>query len=242
VLAALLPNVLATIYNFAYNLGEIVGKEEDAKLAFWITQGVVNSIIFPVAIAAFAIWTRPVARSLSSLESSDSDRQRARRRSLSLGHFAAGLSVAGWSLAGLAFPLGLWILVGDVTTRTLIHFFFSLLLCGLIAAAYPFFTVTFLATRVLYPALKPSPDSASASALERLSRQTWLYLLLAASVPMLAMTVLLYLGVSRSPLLALLGLGGLIGFALAFRMARSIQNDLAALQIVVSPNLDSLSK
>lgn len=242
VLAALIPNVVATIYNIAYNLREIVLNVEGAKAAFWITQGVINSIIFPVAIVAFVIWTRPVARALSSSVSSNQVRQVALRRSLSLGHFAAGLSVAGWSLAGIAFPFGLWVLVGDVPSRHMIHFFFSLLLCGLIAAAYPFFAVTRLAVRVLYPALKPTPDTASSMQLERLSRQAWLYLLLAASVPMLAMTVLLFLGVKESPLLALLGLGGLIGFALVFWMAKLIQNDLAALQNVVSPSLDPLSK
>ena len=152
------------------------------------------------------------------------------------------MSLIGWSIAGIAFPFGIWTLASDVPSSALLHFFLSLLLCGLIAAAYPFFTVTFLVARVLYPSLRPTNDVQSQLALERLSRQTWLYLLLAASVPMLAMTVLVFVGVQQSPLLALLGLGGLVGFVLAFWMAKSIQNDLASLIIATSPNLDALSK
>jgi serine/threonine protein kinase len=237
ILVGLSPNLLAAAYNLAYNYQEIIAHFPQAESAFWTTQTIVNTASFPIGIVLFALLIRPVAAGVRS-----GGDPIARRRCLNLGHYGAALSLAGWLLAGIAYPIALRFLSGSLPPTVLLHFWMSLVLCGLIAAAYPFFAVTFLSVRALYPhLLRSAIEDQTHADLERLSRLTWFYLLLAASVPMVAMTALVVVGVSHSPFLVILGISGLAGFALAFVLARAIQADLAALNFLASPNLDVLS-
>jgi hypothetical protein len=129
-------------------------------------------------------------------------------------------------LAGAALPASAYV-----------HFAVSLALCGLMAAAYPSFTVTFLSVRALYPALV-RPGAAPAEEIEELvglGRLQGLYLLLAASVPMLAVLLLALLGSANQLALAGLSAGGLLGFALAFWLYRLILSDLDALVQALGP-------
>ena len=76
------------------------------------------------------------------------------------------------------------------------HFVASLALCGMIAAAYPFFGVTCLAACSFYPVLVrlETMNRDDRQELYRLGRTAWLYLILAALVPTLAVLVLGFLG------------------------------------------------
>ena len=242
----LLPNLFAANYNFAYNYREIVANFQEAEPAFWTVQGVINATSYPIALALFYFLVRPVTRAWrKGPPLPRADAVRVQLRCLVLGHYAAAISLIGWVIAGFEYPIGLSIMMGDVPANILAHFFISLVLSGLIAAAYPFFTINFLVVRVLFPALRPGVDAEVRAALERIGRQSWYYLLLAVSVPMLAMTVLIFAGLGQSEgqttLLAILGIGGLAGFGLAFWLARAIQSDLEALLIVTSPTIDALS-
>ncbi|HKB06148.1 MAG TPA: serine/threonine-protein kinase [Gemmataceae bacterium] len=233
-LAALIPNLLAGAYNFEYNRNEIISHLPDAKSAFWLTQGVINAIAFPVGLVLVGWLTQPVARAMRG--SKTDDPQRVQDRCLSLGHWAAGLSIAEWGLAGLAYPISIRALTGHLPADMFVHFLMSLILCGLFAAAYPFFMVSFLAVRVFYPALPLATTEAGGPArLERLARQVWPYLLLTAAVPVLSLTIVVLAGPGNRVLLAIFGTGGLIGFAVAFWLARAIQEDLAALSGAMSP-------
>ena len=113
----------------------------------------------------------------------------------------------------------------------------SLLLGGLIAAAYPFFAVTYLWLRVLYPPLvQPASTTLEDVAwLERVGIFTWRYLLLAASLPMLVITLALW-GGSRHEraLLEALCLGSLVGLGLAFWLCRGLQRGLRILKQAVA--------
>ena len=77
-----------------------------------------------------------------------------------------------------------------------VHFVLSLAACGLIAAAYPYFLVTFLAVRVMYPALLGSaaPD---AEALRRVERELGRYRAAATAVPLVAVALLASRGASH---------------------------------------------
>jgi serine/threonine protein kinase len=238
----LLPNLFAALYNLAYNYREIVANWEGAESAFWTVQAIINSTSYPLGLVLFYLWLRPVTRALRQQGPLPIDEAlRVKLRCLKLGEYGVAISLIGWIIAGFAYPIGLTILLGDVPTKILLHFFISLVLSGLIAAGYPFFTLNFLIVRVLFPALRPGANPAVRAALNRLGRQTWFYLLLTASVPMLAMTVLVFAGVGQSTLLAILGIGGLAGFGVAFWLARAIQNDLEALAVALSPTIDGLA-
>lgn len=119
-----------------------------------------------------------------------------------------------------------------------------LALCGLIAAAYPFFGVSCLAVSSFYPALVriDSLTEADATNLQRLSRSSWLYLLLAATVPMLAVAILVLLGSQARFALGLLAVAGLAGFGLAFTQFRLLQADLLALRLLTTVPSESLEE
>ena len=60
---------------------------------------------------------------------------------LGIGRFIALLGIVEWLIAGLAYPLSLHLILGGLDAAKYAHFFGSLLVCGMIAAAYPFFSV-----------------------------------------------------------------------------------------------------
>jgi hypothetical protein len=116
-----------------------------------------------------------------------------------------------------------------------LHFMVSLVLCGLMAAAYPFLMITFLSVRVFYPPLfqAHAPGAEDLTGLERMGRLVWRYLLLAASVPMLAVAVLVLVGSNSQLALGVLSAGGLTGFGLAFWLSRLIEEDLGVLVDII---------
>jgi len=240
--AAVLPNLLAAIFNYFYNRVEIIEHLQNSQKAFEQIQATINAIAFPTGIFLVFWFTRPVAAALrlsddNSTSSSDA-LPRLRRKCLRLGHLAAGISLALWLVAAPAYPIALQMEVGSVPISAYVHFVASLTLCGLIAAAYPFFGVTCLSVCSFYPALVriESTTEEDREALIRLGRSTGLYLLLAASVPMLSVVILVIIGSQARFALGLLAAAGLAGFGLSFLAYRMLQSDLAALaQIAASP-------
>jgi serine/threonine protein kinase len=240
-LAAVVPNALLAVFNFAYNRHEIIDRLRGSAGPFWTVQLLINATAFPLALVLLALLTRPVAAGLRGLRRGQvppPERAAAlRRRCLRLGHYAALLGVADWLAAGLAYPVALSAYAGALPVSVYLHFVCSLGLCGLMAAAYPFFAITFLAVRALYPALaEPGTGGvAEAAQLERLSRLLPRYLALAASVPLLGVAVLVLAGSRNELALAVLSAGGLAGFGLAYGAFRLIQDGLAALRWALAP-------
>jgi hypothetical protein len=245
VLLGILPNGLAALFNFFYNWRMIVmplqerGVEQAERL-FLASATIVNSILFPLGLGLFVWLAWPASRVWRQLRSGASvppdTLETMRDRCLKLGHFAAIIGAALWAIVGPVYPA----MVGALAPLDYVYFIASLVMCGVIAATYPFLIVAWLCTRVLYlPLVQPgSATPADEAALERLGRWSWRYLLMAGTLPLLAIT----LGLSLSPLsgstghsalLGLLGLGGIGGFVLAIQLFRSIQRNLAVLQEVV---------
>ncbi len=244
--AAVLPNVLAAVFNYFYNRLEIIEHLQNSQRAFEQIQAAINAIAFPAGIFCVFWFTRPVAAALWAAGTRDQpspDGLRALRRScLRLGHLAAGISLALWLVAAPAYPIALQMEVGSVPLSAYVHFVASLTLCGLIAAAYPFFGVTCLAVCSFYPALVRLDSMAhdDVEPLFRLGRTSWLYLLLAATVPTLAVAILVIIGSQARFALGFLAIAGLAGFAVAFSLFRMLQSDLAALTQIAAPAGDLL--
>lgn len=243
VLAALLPNALAAVFNYHYNRIEIVEHLHGAGAQdfFWKTQMTINSIAFPLGLGIALALSRPVARAARHshrTEALDAETlQKLRTRCLRLGHYAAGISLALWLAAAPAYPIAISMGIESVSSEVYAHFFFSLALCGLIAAAYPFFGVACLSVCSFYPALVrlESMTRDDREALLRLGKASWFYLLLAASVPMLSVAILVSYKPQAQAALVLLALGALAGLGTAFAFFRTLQTDLAALTIVATP-------
>ncbi len=117
-----------------------------------------------------------------------------------------------------------------------LHFFGSLTLCGLIAAAYPFFLITFFSLRTLLPTLKPlqaEPEQMTKE-LRKLNRLSWGYLVSAASVPMLGVFALATMASQARYALGVMSACGLLGFGGILLLFRKLQSDIAALNNVLS--------
>ena len=241
VVGTVLPNAFAAIFNYYYNRREIIHHLQNSQKAFEQIQAVINAVAFPVGIALLIWFTRPVAAAVREVcrgRTLPADRlPRLRRSCLWLGHVAAGISLSLWLIAAPAYPIALQMEVGSVPVSAYVHFVASLTLCGLIAAAYPFFVVSSLSVCSFYPPLVrvETMSHEDVDPLVRLGRASGGYLLLAASVPMLSVVILVLIGSQARFALGVLAAAGLAGFGLSFLAYRMLQADLAALMMIAAP-------
>jgi hypothetical protein len=237
--AAILPNVLAAVFNYTYNDEWIIRELPDAWVAFQKVQVTINSIAFPLA-AVLCIWfALPLMKALRRVREAKvgAPDENARRRALRLGRYAALLGITEWVIAGLAYPISLHIITGGLAAQSYAHFFGSLLICGMVAAAYPFFLLSVLAIRSFFPALLRG-DALTAgdeAELHELSEGSAWSLYLAGGVPAAGITLLLLTNEDMADAnstfaLKILSALGAVGFAFALSTARSLQNDIEAFQ------------
>ncbi len=238
VIATLIPNIVGAIFNFLYNRGEIQSLIPDADPAFMRIQTLINMITFPTGILS-ARWlvgsvTRATRVDVQARLSAEELAEQ-RRRCMELGNVASIVGLTLWLVAAPAYPILLHMMYGSVPAAIYGHFLASLALCGLIAAAYPFFAVSLMAVRCFYPALVrwESISVDELPALRNLARATWFHLILAASVPMLSIAILASSGLDRRDALIELAAGGVLGFGLAVTAFRLIQQDLQLLIKVI---------
>ncbi|MBF6208085.1 MULTISPECIES: serine/threonine-protein kinase [Nocardia] len=244
--AVALPNVLASLYNIQHNENLIISRmTEDAQRTFLVITGTVNAIFFPAGIALVLYMARyvlTVPRGLRKGRRYDPETlQRARKDALLMGDRAVAVAFSLWVLAGLIFPLALQVSTGDISTPAMVHFFSSLVVCGAIAVAYPFFLLTFYMVRCIYPLFLRHGDISPEDAvwLRGLDRRCNRYLAVAASVPLLAVAGVTFLPPPDIPsvifAVRLLCVGGIIAFVGTYLLFRALEADLHALERVVDP-------
>jgi len=228
------PNLIAAIFNFIYNYGEIVDRLPEAEPTFMRIQTIINLITFPAGTACAGWLAGSVAKAVQTDQRhafSGAELAERRKRCLDLGNLAVIVGLTLWLIAAPAYPISLHIMLGNVPAAVYGHFVASLALCGLIAAAYPFFGISFVAIRGFYPMLTrwDSIVPEDVAALQKLHRQCWFYLGLAALVPMFAVVILVLSGSNSRFELVALAAGGAIGFGIALTAFRLVQADLATL-------------
>ena len=243
-LVAILPNLCGTLLNIAYNYNAIVAGLDPAVQAAFRDRLllVVNVIVYSsgIVIMVCAAWpvTGEIRRRRRGSAVGESP-AKSRRRALILGDLVAAVSLIGWWSSGVVFSLWVHRLSGDSTIdlHRVRDFVLSHTICGLMAATVSFFMITFVVVRFLFPLLlsTDSQDSAEAAPLARLAARIPWYFTSAVISPLLAV---IYLGFIDAPLRAAVPVVGVLGFAtfiIPYRLARSIQNDVAALTTAVSP-------
>ena len=228
------PNLIGAIFNFLYNRSEIKSSMPDADPVFMRIMAIINLITFPTGMLSAGWIAGSVTRATRIDEQSRlnaAELQERRRRCLQLGNVASIVGLTLWLIAAPAYPILLHLLLGEVPATIYVHFVASLTLCGLIAAAYPFFGVSLLATRCLYPSLVhwDTMSKEELPAMKQLARNMWIHLILAASVPMLSVMIYALSGLDRRFALVALAAGGTIGFAIAVSAFRLVQQDLQVL-------------
>jgi serine/threonine protein kinase len=233
------PNLLASGFNILYNQAEIIDRWPAAKAVFDQVIMAVNGVFFPLGMFVLWLVVHPVSRGLLRVRQGDwpppADLARLRRRCLRLGTMTAWICVACWAVAGVLWPIILRFTAGPPPPPqgegAYIHFLLSLIICGLVAAAYPYFLVTYLSVTVLYPALLGSsgfgPDERTV--LRRVEWEIGLYRAAATAVPLLAVALLASLRASNPLAVAAMSVTGLVGVALAYALESRTRTALAAL-------------
>jgi TIR domain len=242
VIVCLIPNLLASVFNYLFNWEVIVkpmvkGVGDKAERYFEISAMFVNGIGFFAGIVVFIILAKPVSRGLADLASgkviTDETLVFLRRRCLVLGQYVALIGAGLWIIAGPIYPLS----INALGMREYIFFISSLALCGVFVATYPFLIVTWLCTHVYYRAFI-TPGSVTAediTTLARVDSWRWRYLAMAGALPMLVLALGVIFGSSigsrwASILLGIFGVVGVAAFILALWLFQAIQADIALLK------------
>jgi len=246
ILVGLIPNALAGYFNLIYNRSRIEQSVAEQVFSeavlhrFDTVQLWINGIAFPLGILG-GLWVVTRARRLMRREKPEEAKQAA-GGVLFLGLFISLLTLVLWTLAGIIFPIAInrgLELNGAVAFYS--HFVVSLVLCGIVAMAYPYFLLTTLAVRTFFPALVRSGVVAGPrwKPLQRLRKLNKVFLALTALVPMLG--VLLAVAVEsnqRGAMMIACG-AGILGFLAMFALERFIDRNLDAMERIA---IDSPSK
>ena len=204
------PPLVLCVANYQYNQLEVMTSAAQRRHlddASWA----VNLAILPTAVL-IAIWySRAIAASIQAVtrgtlaESGDID------ATLDLGHRAALIGSAMWAFSGFLFPIILAIEAEGFTATQALHFMASAVGCGSIAAIYPYFVMTALAGGVYYPRylMATLSDGDFGRRRRRVERRGVLYLVAAATLPMIVAAGLTAGGAHRIAVLVVLMIGTL---------------------------------
>lgn len=171
----------------------------------------------------------------------------ARRRGLRLGVAVAIAILAGWLISSAADAIALRALHLDLAMPGLLRFFLWSLMCACLASAYPYFAITFVALRSLYPAFLQHDLEGAAHdepLLKQLGRWSSFFLVLAVLAPLLSIAALLADKLIDPNLIhsdAELAMGFfcalcLIGLLPVFWLYQSIQSDLTTFSGITAPH------
>ncbi|MEM6363259.1 MAG: serine/threonine-protein kinase, partial [Planctomycetota bacterium] len=196
----MLPNITAGIFNFEYNRIQIIEHHPELKDRFGQLAAIVNTVAFPIG-AALMIWmASPVAKAVTATGNhnpTDTNRdglvsEDALQSTLHLSHRAALIGGTLWGIAAVVYPVVLSSGSPRLPTTEAWHFAISLLVCGGVAAVYPFFGLIVLTTRVYYPKLvrRTMYDVHFESRRKSVRRRCGRFLLAAVGIPLLSIGLL----------------------------------------------------
>lgn len=255
VVVVVIPNMFGAAFNLAYNW-HLVPYGDWGEKNFWAWMTIVaigNTVYFTIAglLVYYIIGpaTNLVWQTLSSKKIVPEEAIAMRRRSLSFGHIAAILGSIIWATAGVVFPLAIDRCLEHDPKEPIdiffyLHFLTSMVICGMISAAYPFFALTLLATKYYFPALLPCAPGTDVDDehLKRLEDQSFPYLIAAVAPPAIGLFILILMMVmgkemgfwEKSALVGLFVLGA-IGYVVALIMYKRIVAAIADLKAAVHP-------
>ncbi len=231
----LIPNLLAAAFNFQF--------QSHQPAALLASSGVPwGSVMFGlgalIAGGLLCLWRGlPVIRAVQSRRSDSNminlQSPMWRARCLRLGPESATISLGAWMLLSVGCLAVLRLTAGAEGVGPLPDVGASMLLGGLISVAYPYVGVSSLAVGVLYPGLvQPGRFSVEERReLRQLRQNSWLFLLLAAVMPLAAIALSILRDqneASRGQRIELIGLAlaGIVGLSLSMLSFRTLQHDL----------------
>lgn len=186
---ALIPHVVATLLNIAYNAVQIELNETQMQTFARITV-TYNCLIYLVCVTWGVRLLRKFHRMRTQLLAGDirgPDADFVRADSLTFGYRGNVFAFAGWVPGGILFPLLLDRLAGPLPWNACLHFGISFALSGLVGMVYSYYGIQFVVLRALYPQLG-NPESFDANVVREEVRKgtRWLepFLILATLIPL----------------------------------------------------------
>lgn len=244
-LAIGIPNAIAAVYNYQHNKALIIGDLlPEAQQRFEQITAIINGIFWPVGLVLILYFGKSILMVPPRLRRgktvSAADIARARSDTLLFADRVVIVCFALWVMAGIAFPVSLQIAAGSVPSVAYVHFVASLVVCGAMALAYPFFLIALFTIRCLYPSYLPFGPATrrDGRALRALRRRSTVYLAIAASVPLVGVAGLTFIPSEDIPdvigVVRILCVGGIFAFVGAYWIFRQVEGDLTALERVVA--------
>lgn len=203
VLSALLifiPNIAASRFNYVYNSSRMVSDFVDTGLVptmetdFQFLANWVNGIVFPLGAMLFWIIAQPINQIVSAARRGVPANKLDIDRLWSIGYKATIVCGVLWAVSGSVFAIGLSSMHTEFDADDAFHFFMSLVLCGGVAWIYPYFGMTLLSVLIYFPkviALSMNDPGFDARC-KSLKTQCHWYLISAATIPLLAIGLLVF--------------------------------------------------
>lgn len=242
----LVPNVIAGVFGYFYNeresLGLLMAKVDGLRTTFATSVLCINSVAFPLAVILAIYFTRRVVEGLESTSQGNEPTEEDLWSTLQLAHRAAVIGGLLWCAAAVLYPCILSYFHPEFSRREVGHFFLSHVICGGVAAIYPFFGLSVYAISVWYPRMvrsklkDPNFDPRVEGFVHRCER----YLLLACLVPLMGATLLL-ISNEEAKLVMLIAIAATgLGLFAAFSAYRYIVHQCQVLAPVLSDRKDSI--
>ncbi len=250
-LLAGLPNLVASSFHYALNVSQLTtGLSPQQHRLFERTQATITGSDCVAGAILLSYFSLLVSRGLKRCRARESTPEQtliARRRGLRLGVAVAIAILAGWLISSAADAIALRALHLDLAMPGLLRFFLWSLMCACLASAYPYFAITFVALRSLYPAFLQHDLEGAAHdepLLKQLGRWSSFFLVLAVLAPLLSIAALLADKLIDPNLIhsdAELAMGFfcalcLIGLLPVFWLYQSIQSDLTTFSGITAPH------
>ncbi|MGV9610755.1 serine/threonine protein kinase [Nocardia xishanensis] len=247
-LAIAVPNLLASAYNIDHN-NMLMHSRQSAQTQrqFEIYSVITNGLGFAIGTVLLVYWARyliTVPHGLRRGVRYDQDvLRKARASAVRLGDRAALIIFTLWLLSGLVYPLALRGTTDQVSASDYTHFMILHTVSGVIAMTYPFLLTNFYIVRCIYPMFlgQGGIEPAEAEDLRALRRRSGLYLLLAASIPLIAVagsTLLSTADLAKIIVsLRIMSIASIVTFVVVYLLFRAMERDLDALRRVTAPGL-----
>ncbi len=232
----LLPNIAAGAFNYLYNYVEIIGRHPELKPRFFALATTINSVFFPLG-GLLMIWAaRPAAVAIGLARRDAVVDPTAVSLTAGLGRRAAWIGGLLWLVAAIIFSMALVTGSPSLPPVAAMHFFGSLLICGGVAAVYPFFGLIVMTTRVYYPCMIRKTMQDDFFDQRHADAKTWCgrFLLAAAGIPLLGLALLLSQETMAKYVVASAVAATAIGLAAAFAASQIVQSSWEVMAEVLS--------
>ena len=162
ILAGLLPHVVASALQIAYNQAEIISRlnKPAGDLFNWLLF-VVNPVAYPICAAlviAYILYgLRPWLKLKQGRPCLEMDLAAARKHLLQIPALCSIVGTLGWLGGAITFPVAIYCFAGGFDSNVLIHFILSFMISCAIGVVFSYSLILAIAIYVIYPTCFQTP-------------------------------------------------------------------------------------